>query len=275
VGRQLAALFVGAFAFALVAQPAHAETPTSTATATATGTPSAGAPVAFTVSEEGKAQLLRLLRMRFMPPPARSTLAAMLEQEGVQHEVLVKLFEKPRHCEDGQGRDGERSWRCSERVKPLKPIAFEARTCAEVSADASAPAKVKEFCAETALRASTKAAMEAAQAAKKQAAAATQAAAGSEACAQALALGNEKPGKLLEACLHALKSDAHLAASICAGGVTAVDTKAAAEIRAKCARLAAAGDEALKQKQKSEAAQPASKPPKPPKPADTQVKPVQ
>ncbi len=144
-----AIVLAGVLAFSLFAQTAGAQTPeatstgtatgtstgTSAATGTATGTPT---PVTFEVTDEGKAQLLRMLRARFLPGPARSTLAALLEQNGVQHDVLARLFERPRHCDDGHGRDDEHSRRCRDTERKLDVRAIAGPRCATATPSATA-----------------------------------------------------------------------------------------------------------------------------------------
>jgi hypothetical protein len=103
----LLGLGVGLALMAALAQPAAAEdptpTPSATATSSATSTPNATATPAptgtpFVVSNEGIERLVKLLRSRMLPPSARITLAALLEEQGVERALLDQALERKHRC---------------------------------------------------------------------------------------------------------------------------------------------------------------------------------
>jgi hypothetical protein len=85
------ALFAGT---AVGIQPVSAEGPTGTSTPSGTVSATATSDVTFEVTPEGLAVLKRVLASRWLPRQARVTLAAILEQAGVEHSAVLEAFQK-------------------------------------------------------------------------------------------------------------------------------------------------------------------------------------
>ena len=273
MARHLLVALIGVLGFTLlVAAPAGAQTPDPSATASATAGATASATATgtpFVVTDEGVQQLLKLLRKRMLPAPARITLAALLEQQGVSNETLTRLIEKPRHCEDGKAKDGDHEKRCLEvPATPVAPIAIGADACeqalaATTEATAKKQGELREKLAERCAKWLKEDRARALAFCERVKTAATRPpgdlkefcakvlatpvaslaafASPSALCMAALTAGPEDAPKLAEKCAGALKSSPEFASAICAqvaqSMASGAPTKGAKALTEVCQKL--------------------------------------